>query len=79
MAERRVYLSFFDDALTKPLIWEMGHKHKVVTNIRNASIKNDMGLVALGLEGDDQEIDRALEWIAEQGVKVEPIEKNVIE
>ena len=79
MSTRRVYLTYSDDNVTEPLIYKMGHKFKVVTNVRMASIGKDMGLLALEVEGDDAEVDAALAWIESEGVKVEPIEKNVIE
>ncbi len=76
MATRRVYLTYNDDNVEDPLIYEMGHKFKVVTNVRIASISKDIGLVAIQIEGDDAEIDRALAWIESKGVKVESIEKS---
>ncbi|MDK1022318.1 MAG: NIL domain-containing protein [Candidatus Hydrogenedentes bacterium] len=60
--------------MKEPLIYELGHKFKVVTNIRGATIKEDIGLVTLELTGDEDEIDAALDWIQSMGVKVEPIE-----
>ena len=57
----------------------VGHKFKVVTNIRGASISNELGLVAIEMEGSRPEIDRAVTWLRSQGIQVEPIEKNVIE
>jgi ABC-type methionine transport system ATPase subunit len=74
MARRRVYLTYLGDVMKDPVIYEMGHKYKVVTNIRGATIKDDIGLVTLELTGDDPELDRALAWIESKGVKVEPIE-----
>jgi hypothetical protein len=50
-----------------------------VTNIRGASVSDHIGIVALELDGDEAEIEKAVRWISAQGVKVEPIEKNVIE
>ncbi len=79
MASRRVYLTFSEEAITEPLIYQLGHSYKVVTNIRGATISKTIGLVALEIEGEEGEIDSALEWIVSKGVKVEPIEKNVIE
>lgn len=79
MASRRVYLTYNEKSITEPLIYQLGHKFDVVTNIRGATISKDIGLVALELEGDDAEIDASLDWMASEGVKVEPIEKNVIE
>jgi len=74
MSSRRVYLTYLDEAMKEPLIYELGHKFKVVTNIRGATIKEDIGLVTLEVTGDEDEIDAALDWIQSMGVKVEPIE-----
>ena len=74
MYSRRVYLTYLGDAMKEPLIFDLGHKFKVVTNIRGATIKEDIGLVTLEVTGDEDEIDAALDWIQSMGVKVEPIE-----
>jgi len=74
MASRRVYLVYLGDVMREPLIYHLGHKFAVVTNIRGATIKDDIGIVTLEIEGDEDEIDRGLEWIEAQGVKIEPIE-----
>ena len=37
------------------------------------------GIIAIELDGPDETIGRAIIWLREQGVTVEPIEKNVIE
>jgi L-aspartate semialdehyde sulfurtransferase ferredoxin len=79
MSLQRFYLTYGEEKIKDPIIYSVGHKFRVVTNIRGASISDKIGIVALELEGDDDEIRKAVEWIAEQGVKVEPIEKNVIE
>ncbi len=79
MALHRFYLTYSEEQIKQPIIYHVGHKFRVVTNIRGASVSDHIGIVALELEGDEDEIERAVEWIAEQGVKVEPIEKNVIE
>ncbi len=71
---RRVYLTYLGDVMKEPLIYHLGHKFDVVTNIRGATIKDDIGLVTLEISGEEDEIDRGLEWIESQGVKVEPIE-----
>jgi ABC-type methionine transport system ATPase subunit len=79
MAIHRFYLTYTADQIKEPIIYQTGHKFAVVTNIRGASISDHIGIVALELDGEEDEIDRAVRWIAEQGVKVEPIQKNVIE
>lgn len=79
MAIERFYLTYNQDRIKEPVIYWVGQKFRVVTNIRAASVSDHIGIVALELDGDQQEIDAAVKWIASQGVKVEPIEKNVIE
>ena len=79
MAVQRFYLTYSEEKIKDPIIYTVGHKFRVVTNIRGASISDKIGIVALELDGSEDEIRKAVQWIAEQGVKVEPIEKNVIE
>ena len=79
MAVQRFYLTYSQEKIKDPIIYAVGHKFKVVTNIRGASVSDHIGIVALELDGDEAEIERAVKWISSQGVKVEPIEKNVIE
>jgi len=79
MALQRFYLTYSQEQIKEPIIYWVGHKFRVVTNIRGASVSDHIGIVALELEGEQAEIDKAVRWIAEQRVKVEPIEKNVIE
>jgi ABC-type methionine transport system ATPase subunit len=79
MAVHRFYLTYSEEKIREPIIYMVGHKFRVVTNIRGASISDKIGIVALELDGEEAEIRKAVHWIAEQGVKVEPIEKNVIE
>jgi L-aspartate semialdehyde sulfurtransferase ferredoxin len=79
MAIQRFYLTYSQEKIKDPIIYTVGKKFRVVTNIRSASVSDHIGIVGLELDGDQGEIDSAVKWIAEQGVKVEPIEKNIIE
>jgi ABC-type methionine transport system ATPase subunit len=76
---QRFYLTYSQEKIKEPIIYTIGKKFRVVTNIRSASVSDHIGLVGLELDGDPSEIDAAVKWIAAQGIKVEPIEKNVIE
>ncbi len=75
----RVYLTFDDSTVREPLIWKLGKKFDVITNIRTAEVKDHMGLVGLEIDGDDDVIEAATQWLIKQGVKVAPIEQDVIE
>ena len=79
MAIQRFYLTYSKERIKEPIIYQVGQRFRLVTNIRSASVSDHIGLVGLELDGEPEEITRAVAWIAERGVKVEPIEKNVIE
>jgi hypothetical protein len=53
--------------------------HEVVVNIRTASVRNEIGVIGLELEGPPENIEVARKWLADQGVQIEPVELNVIE
>ena len=65
--------------IKKPLVWEVGHKFKVVTNIRQASVTDEIGIVCLELDGQREDVKAAIKWLEKNGVNVEPVEINVIE
>ncbi len=79
MATQRFYLTYSETQIKEPIIYHVGKKFDVVTNIRGASVSDHIGIVALELDGEESVIQEAVRWIASQGVKVEPIQKNVIE
>lgn len=78
MAKRRVKFTFPPDLVTQPVIYNMGKEFHVVTNIRRASVTRDRGWVILEIAGGDDEIERALEWAKLQGVRIDPIEGDVV-
>ncbi|HAL47335.1 MAG: FeS-binding protein [SAR202 cluster bacterium] len=79
MVKRRVKFTFPTDQITDPVIYELGHRFKLVTNIRRADVREDMGWVVLELEGSEDEIANGLAWVAETGVRIDPVSGDVIE
>ena len=79
MVKRRVKFTFPTGLITDPVIYELGHRYKIVTNIRRADVREDMGWVVLELEGSESEITDGLEWVAETGVRVDPVSGDMIE
>ncbi len=76
---KRLWLTYPKKVIRRPVIYELGHKFKVVTNIRQASVTEEVGIISLELEGDRAEIKRAIKWLEHLSIKVEPVEINVIE
>ena len=65
--------------IKEPLIWKLSKKFDVVTNIRQASVTDEIGIVCLELDGKREDVKAAIKWLEKQGVSVEPVEINVIE
>ncbi|HEX9758742.1 MAG TPA: NIL domain-containing protein [Nitrospiria bacterium] len=79
MASLKVHITFPEEKIKEPIIYLVGQEYKVVTNIRKADVTEKTGWVDLELVGDPKEIERAVEGIKKKGVKVDPIERNIIE
>jgi L-aspartate semialdehyde sulfurtransferase ferredoxin len=77
--QQRLWLMYPPRLIKKPFIWEVGHKFKVVTNIRQASVTDEIGIVCLELDGARDEVKAAIKWLEKNGVNVEPVEINVME
>lgn len=77
--KEKFYLTYPPALIKQPLIYLLIKKFDVIPNIRGANVSDEMGLLAIEIEGVQSEIDQAITWLREQGVTVEPIEKNVIE
>ncbi len=81
MAEdvRRLWLIYPNDILQEPIIYRLGHEFDIVTNVRQATVQDGLGLITLELRAEPDEIDRGIEWLEGLGIKVQPVEINTIE
>ena len=79
MASLKVRITFPEDKIKEPVIYEVGQDYEVITNIRRADVTEKTGWVDLELTGDPKEIERAVEALKKKGVIVDPIERNIIE
>lgn len=79
MASLKVHVTFPEDKIREPIIYTVGTRYKVVTNVRRADVNEKTGWVDLELTGESSEIEAAAEWMKQQGVSVDPIERNIIE
>lgn len=76
---RRVTLTFPPKLIKEPVIYNIGHRFKVVTNIRSANVSENVGWVTLEIDGEEEEYFKALNYLNEIGVTVEPVERDIIE
>lgn len=75
----RLWLIYPSRLITRPVLYELGKKFDVVTNIRQASVTEEVGIICVELEGDRDEIQKSIAWLEELQIKVEPVEINTIE
>jgi ABC-type methionine transport system ATPase subunit len=78
-AQMRLWLMYPPKLITNPVIWELARKYPVVTNVRQASVTDEIGIVCLELSGQRTDLRAAIQWLEKQGIKVEPVEIGVIE
>ena len=74
MVRRVLRFTFSPHRVTQPIIYQLGKQFGVTTNIRRANITKDQGWVILELEGDDQDVEKAVRWAEKEGLIVEPVE-----
>ncbi len=79
MAYQRVKFTFPQELITLPIIYELGKQFSIITNVRRADVTEDRGWVVLELQGELEEIERGLEWVAAKGVRVDPVQGDIIE
>jgi len=79
MSRTRLYLSFPESLVERPLIFEAANRFGVMPNIRRANVESHSGWVILELTGEQQAIDEAVAWFSEIGVSVNRMEGDVLE
>lgn len=75
----RLWLMFPAKLIKKPVIWELGHKFDLVTNVRQVSVADDIGIACLEVEGTSREVASGVRWLRKLGVNVEPVELGTVE
>ena len=72
MVKRRVMLTFPQELLREPIIYNLGQEFRVVTNIYRADVSESKGWLVLDLEGEEADIEQGIAWATSKGVRVEP-------
>ena len=75
----RFWLMYPPKLIKNPVIWELAKRFPVITNVRQASVTDEIGIVSMELTGKRSDIKAALKWLEKLKIKVEPVEINIIE
>ena len=79
MTSLRFHIRFPENKIKEPIIYQIGHEFRVVTNVRRADVRETTAWMDLELTGETEEIERAVDGIRTKGCVVDPIELNVVE
>lgn len=74
-----VHLTFPEELVKEPLIYQAALMYHVVPNIRRARVSETAGEVILELSGEKKDIDKAIQFWLEKGVMVGNIPGDVME
>ncbi len=73
----RLQLIYPENLVKEPIICMVCKNFDVVLNIRTAKVTQDTGMLTVEIDGDPEEIERAIKFIEERGVTVQPIEGQI--
>jgi len=78
---KRCWFTFPTKAqVERPILWEMSRAHPEVSfDIRQASVNHQIGIMAVLLQGEAEQVAAAIDFMRKRGVTVEPIEMSVVE
>lgn len=71
--KQKLLLTFPQQVLNEPVIYILGRDFNLVPNIRGATISDSEGMMAVELEGEQAEIERAIAFLAARNVRIERV------
>ncbi|HJV05226.1 MAG TPA: NIL domain-containing protein [Actinomycetota bacterium] len=74
MGGSRFHLTFPERLSQEPVIHRLGQRFGLVTTIRRASIDDRAAWVILEIDGPDDRVREAVDWLGEQDVHIERID-----
>jgi len=72
--KKQIHIEFSQDLVKQPLVYQLNRKFELVINLRAGQWTEEGGFLRLELEGDQEEIDRVMTFLKDQGVAVREIE-----
>lgn len=79
MAGIKIHLTFPEKLIKDPIIYNLGKRYNIVTNIRRANVDHKLGWVDLEMVGNEEEIKKGVQYLESLGVEVDLIEGDIVE
>ncbi len=77
--KQRIKLTFPQHLIREPVIFSMAKKFDVMPNISRQGSQRRSGEMVLELEGTEENLNKGIQSLKEQGIAVELVEGGVIE
>lgn len=72
---RKCWLTFEGACRDEPCVWKMSRQYPDVEfDIRQASVGDRVGIMAIQFRGEENEVQAALDLLRKMGVRVDPVE-----
>ncbi|HEX5613663.1 MAG TPA: NIL domain-containing protein [Acidimicrobiia bacterium] len=78
MSSLRLFVSFPEELVARPMVYELVKQFDVVPNIRRANVEAHSGWIILELEGADDARDAAIAYLEGLGCTVNRMEGDVV-
>ncbi|HEX6310330.1 MAG TPA: NIL domain-containing protein [Acidimicrobiia bacterium] len=79
MSRVRLFVSFPEALVDRPLIYEVIKEFDVVPNIRRANVEDHSGWIILEMSGEPGPLDASIAYLEELGCTVNRMEGDVLE
>jgi len=76
VVEWKVRLTYPERLLGKPLIYELIQRFNLMTNIVEAQVTAETGWLIVTMRGEQEMIQKGLDWITSSGVTVEVLSRS---
>lgn len=77
--KQRLHLTFPEALIQEPVIYNLGRKFDIVTNIRRANVEEKVGWVILEASGEPDDIAEGVRYLESLSVQVNRIDGDVVE
>ncbi len=68
---KKVFLTFPQRLIQEPILYELVQRFDIRTNIRGASVTDEIAIVALQIDGEEEVVAQAVEHLRGLGVQAE--------
>jgi hypothetical protein len=75
----RLFVSFPEEIVDRPMVYEIVKRFDVVPNIRRANVEAHSGWLILEVKGQSEQLEAAIAFLKDEGCTVNRMEGDVVE